>query len=490
MRYSHTLLGAFALAVVALPAGAQSARSEDKSDSETIVYRSSGDDDERAMLGVSTSSAGERDTLGLFVSAVTPGGPAEKAGIEEGHRIAAINGVSLRLAAADAGEDDMQGIMSRRLTREMRKLKAGDEVSLRVYADGRFRDVKVKTIAAEDMPNRRVRVSRSDMEDRPVLGLSVHSTGSRRDTLGIMVQSVAEEGPAEKAGIYEGDRIAAINGVDLRVSREDAGDDWVGNARSNRFSRELGKVKVGDDVELRVYSNGQFRTVRVKAARRGDVYKEEGRRMGFFFGDEGGFGAFGRIAPMPPMPPMAPMAPMAPRVRIFRAPQIFELENDARDDAERAARSATRAARDAERAAQRDAERARRAVRGQGLIQAGYTPSATPMVGFASYAPAVAPAIARAGTSSSLVLPGLRASRMDRDLAAYFSDDASVGDGLLVIEVDDRWEGLRVGDVIVAVNGKRVRGNSAKDVCLDRSQANTVEVVRRGKRQTVRLPAA
>ena len=47
------------------------------------------------MLGVSTSTAGERDTLGLFVSAVTPGGPAEKAGIEEGHRIAAINGVSL-----------------------------------------------------------------------------------------------------------------------------------------------------------------------------------------------------------------------------------------------------------------------------------------------------------------------------------------------------------------------------------------------------------
>ena len=481
MRYSHTLLGALALAVVALPAGAQSARSKDKGDSETIIYRSSSDDDERAMLGVSTSSAGERDTLGLFISAVTPGGPAEKAGIEEGHRIAAINGVSLRLSSADAGEDDMQGIMSRRLTREMRKIKAGDEVNLRVYADGRFRDVKVKTVAAEDMPNRRVRVSRSDMEDRPVLGLSVHSTGSRRDTLGIMVQSVAEEGPAEKAGIFEGDRIAAINGVDLRVSREDAGDDWVGNARSNRFSRELRKVKVGDDVELRVYSNGQFRTVRVKAARAGDVYKDEGRRMGMFFG-EGDFQGFGAIAPMAPMPPMPPMPPSPPRVRILRAPQIFELENGVREETERA-RSAARAARE-------QAERARRAVRGQGLIQASYTPSAAPALSFASYAPSATPVVAGATSASSLALPGLRASRMDRDLAAYFSDDASVGDGLLVLEVDDRWQGLRVGDVIVAVNGKRVRGNSAKDVCLDRAQANTVEVVRRGKRQTVRLPAA
>jgi hypothetical protein len=126
-------------------------------------------------------------------------------------------------------------------------------------------------------------------------------------------------------------------------------------------------------------------------------------------------------------------------------------------------------------------------------------PSATPMAIPAVYDPSAAPVIQASYTrsatpaatpSTSLALPGLRASRMDRDLAAYFSDDASVGDGLLVIEVDDRWQGLRVGDVIVAVNGKRVRGSNAKDVCLDRSQSNTVEVVRRGKRQTVRVPAA
>ena len=52
----------------------------------------------RAVIGVTTSgSASSRDTLGVFVSEVQSGSPADKAGIEEGNRIASINGVSLRL---------------------------------------------------------------------------------------------------------------------------------------------------------------------------------------------------------------------------------------------------------------------------------------------------------------------------------------------------------------------------------------------------------
>src|SRR4051812_30596321 len=69
----------------------------------------------RAVIGVSTStSTGSRDTLGLLVSSVTRGSPAEKAGIEEGNRIAAINGVNLKLATADLGDPDMERLMSRR----------------------------------------------------------------------------------------------------------------------------------------------------------------------------------------------------------------------------------------------------------------------------------------------------------------------------------------------------------------------------------------
>src|SRR5688500_8845994 len=102
-------------------------------------------DNPRAVIGVSTSfGTGSRDTLGLLVSAVTRNGPAEKAGIEEGNRIAMINGVSLRLAAADLGDTDMERLMSRRLTRELDKVKPGDEVDLRVYGNGQTRSIKVK----------------------------------------------------------------------------------------------------------------------------------------------------------------------------------------------------------------------------------------------------------------------------------------------------------------------------------------------------------
>ena len=217
----------------------------------------------RAVIGVSTSaSTGSRDTLGLLVSTVTRNSPAEKAGIEEGNRIAAINRVSLKLAAADLDDPDMENLMSRRLIRELDKAKPGDDVELKVYGGGQLRTMKVKTVDPDSLYSTRMTMKRS-FDDRPSLGISIGSSGSKRDTLGVFVMSVDDAGPAAKAGIEEGQRIAAINGVDLRVAHDDAGDDFVSGARVSRLERELGKVKVGDVVDLRVYANGQTRNVKV-----------------------------------------------------------------------------------------------------------------------------------------------------------------------------------------------------------------------------------
>ena len=119
-------------------------------------------DENRAVIGVTTGSSGSaRDTLGVLISSVTVGGPAEKAGLEEGNRIAAINGVNLRLASADVGDWDMASAMTRRLTRELGKVKAGDEVELRVYGSGQTRAVKVRTMSYDSLyPNQRRTVSR------------------------------------------------------------------------------------------------------------------------------------------------------------------------------------------------------------------------------------------------------------------------------------------------------------------------------------------
>src|SRR4051794_9298821 len=123
MRHSHVLaLAAAALAAVA-PAGAQtrsapsprSAEPTPTPDQRTFIYRT-GDESPRAALGVSTSATGtKRDTLGLLITSVTRGGPAEKAGLEEGNRLAAINGVSLRANAADIEDYESSGTLSRRL---------------------------------------------------------------------------------------------------------------------------------------------------------------------------------------------------------------------------------------------------------------------------------------------------------------------------------------------------------------------------------------
>ena len=56
----------------------------------------------------------------------------------------------------------------------------------------------------------------------------------------------------------------------------------MSNARINRLNREMEKVKAGDAVELRVYSGGQVRTVRVESAKASDIEGEA-----FFFGPNG-----------------------------------------------------------------------------------------------------------------------------------------------------------------------------------------------------------
>lgn len=310
-------LAARLAALTVFAAGALPAQQSD------VRIFSRADDGARAVLGLSTGSGGERDTLGLLVTSITSGGPAERAGLEEGNRIAAINGTNLRLSAADAGESDMQGLVSRRLTRELAKVRPGDQVELRVWQNGQYRTVRARTVAADSLPGRRPVVSLSreertrdrerrqrERDDRAALGLDLQPTGNRRDTLGVLITRVTEGSPAERAGLVEGDRVASVNGVDVRVSRDDAGDDWVSNAKSSRFSRELQRAKPGDVLELRVYSGGQYKTVRVTAARAGDVYKD-GRNTFFFrnaFMDGDLF-----VPPVPPVPPVAPLPPAAPR---------------------------------------------------------------------------------------------------------------------------------------------------------------------------------
>jgi S1-C subfamily serine protease len=329
MRHTHLLAAGAAVMAITSGAGAQT-KATPAPDASPRVYIAGDRFDvaPRAALGINTSSTGTlRDTLGLLVSSIMRGGPAEKAGLEEGNRIASINGVNLRSTKADLEDYENAGTLNRRLVRELERVKPGDEVDLRVYRGGRTEALKVRTISSDSLfSGGRMfrRISRSDFDDRPALGIGLGSTGSKRDTLGVLVMSVTDSSPAARAGLEEGNRIAAINGVNLRVAHEDADDPGVGSAKAQRLHREVSQLKVGDNVTLRVYGNGQWRDVSMKVVRAGDLPRRRG--MTYFGGDVMG------IPPMPAMPAMPVIPPTPPSGWTLRsAPIDLEIGPELRE---------------------------------------------------------------------------------------------------------------------------------------------------------------
>ncbi|HET6681050.1 MAG TPA: PDZ domain-containing protein [Gemmatimonadaceae bacterium] len=261
MRRHTIAIALLAAAGIAGVAGAQPTRADSRARAARVITLAG--DRDRAMLGVSITTGSDRDTLGILVEDVSKDGPADKAGIKAGDRLLAINGVRLQLDPSDAGDPAMSALLSRRLTRELGEVDAGDEVQLRVRSSGQERTVTVKTVAARDLDQFGAALTRFRRSDRPVLGVSLSATGSVRDSAGLLVVRVAHDGPAERAGIIEGDRIAAVGDVDLALPAEDAGDMYAGSLMMNRYSRLADDLEAGKEVVVRVTNGGRSRTVRI-----------------------------------------------------------------------------------------------------------------------------------------------------------------------------------------------------------------------------------
>ncbi len=281
----------------------------------------------RAVLGVVLAEDSRADTAGVRLESVDADSPAAKAGLKAGDVITEINGVSLKVSRDDAADPALAGLAQRRLQRVMSRAKPGDEVKLQLRSGSNTRTVAVKTASADELERSAERVEervivrgpdgvvmerRSGGTSRGVVGVSIGSAGNARDTLGLFVNSVTSGGAAEKAGIIEGERIAAVNGVDVRVPRDDVDDEQAASARVERFVQAIQKTEPGKTVALRVWGNGRYRDVTVT------VQKAEELPGGTVGG-----------APMRLRTPGMPLPEGEVRIRRQGGePQVFEFRRD------------------------------------------------------------------------------------------------------------------------------------------------------------------
>ncbi len=166
----------------------------------------------RGWIGVSiqevtpelANSFGLKETRGALISAVTPGDPADSAGIKAGDIIVSFDGKAI-VEMSD-------------LPRSVAGTAPGKTVEVRVIRDGKEKafQVKVGTKIDEEVASTPPEGKDASLDKR--LGLSVHPITPEAakkfgiaESDGIMVSNVKPESPAEDAGIKRGDIIREIN---------------------------------------------------------------------------------------------------------------------------------------------------------------------------------------------------------------------------------------------------------------------------------------
>jgi len=224
----------------------------------------------RAWLGVVVSSDDEEEGKGVRIEDVEEDSPADEAGLKSGDRILEIDGKSI---------DDAYDVRH-----AIGRMSPGDSLRIRIDRDG---DEKTMSATLGDRPGRlapRAFIWRHGDEgdeegdhpghrpgghgqfytfggSRTWLGVDVQPMSEElrsyfkapRD-MGVLVNKVMEDTPAERAGLKAGDVIIGVDGKDV----SEQGD----------ISRALRDREAGDEVGLKILRDGSEQTLQVKLEER------------------------------------------------------------------------------------------------------------------------------------------------------------------------------------------------------------------------------
>lgn len=187
----------------------------------------------RPWLGARTSAVDSAlaATLGLdrakgaIISEIYPDGPADVAGLEERDVILSLAGTEI---------NDGSGLRFKLAT-----LRKGESATVKVWRDGRERNLRVRVDVPKETPERDERFldgvhpldGATVVNMSPALGEEI---GVDPYVQGVMVLSVARRGAAQLNGIRPGDIIVSINeintttsrGVESLLSKETGEDGW------------------------------------------------------------------------------------------------------------------------------------------------------------------------------------------------------------------------------------------------------------------------
>jgi C-terminal processing protease CtpA/Prc len=174
---------------------------------------------------------------GVLVGQVSPGSPAERAGLKRGDILISVDGV--KIATPEA------------LTEEIRKHPPGDSVAIGRVRDGREERVKVLLEAAPVRTPHPPRSGPGEFSfDGAYLGARIEALGpdlasyfALAPDRGVLVTAITPDSPAERAGIKAGDVIVGMSGDP--IATPPALLQWI-DAR-----------KPGDQVTVKVIRHGK-----------------------------------------------------------------------------------------------------------------------------------------------------------------------------------------------------------------------------------------